>query len=146
MTSGELSRKPLRASTGRLAIVICPSNPYFSVDPILALSGLRDWIKATGAPVVAVLPIVDGAAIRGPAAEIMRELGLQPFATSVARHYNGLVDDFVIDRADVDSSEEIASMGMRVLSTQTVMQTMEDRVGLARECLALAEDLLRGTA
>jgi LPPG:FO 2-phospho-L-lactate transferase len=138
--------KTLRERSEPLAIVICPSNPYLSIDPILALPGLREWIKAGGAPVIAVSPIVSGAAIKGPAAKIMQELGLQPSAAAVARHYKGLIHGFVIDDADRSSSEETSSLDMRVLSTQTIMRTHEDRVSLARDCLALAEELLHGTA
>lgn len=123
------------------AIVICPSNPYLSVDPILALPGLRAWIEQTGAPVVAVSPIVGGAAIKGPAAKIMRELGLEPSAMTVARHYRGLVDGFIIDLADAAIAGEIAALGMAVRSTQTIMRNQDDRVSLARDCLALAEAL-----
>jgi LPPG:FO 2-phospho-L-lactate transferase len=123
------------------AIVICPSNPYLSVDPILALPGLRDWIKATGVPVIAVSPIVAGSAIKGPAAKIMRELGVEPSAAAVARHYQGLIDGFVMDTADAGSAPEISRLGMAVRSTQTIMRTQEDRAALARDCLALADTL-----
>ena len=124
-----------------LAIVICPSNPYLSIDPILALPGLRAWIGRTGAPVVAVSPIVGGAAIKGPAAKIMRELGREPSAMTVARHYQGLVDGFIIDRADAAIAGEIVALGMAVHSTQTIMRNQDDRVSLAHDCLALAEAL-----
>ena len=121
-----------------LAIVICPSNPYLSIDPILALPGLRAWIRDTGVPVIAVSPIVGGAAIKGPVAKIMRELGLQPSATAVARHYQGLIDGFIVDRTDAEIADEISRLGMAVRSTQAVMRTQGDRVSLAEECLALA--------
>jgi LPPG:FO 2-phospho-L-lactate transferase len=127
---------------GRLsAIVICPSNPYLSIDPILALPGLRDWLKLAGAPVVAVSPIVAGAAIKGPAAKIMGELGLQPSAAAVARHYEGLIDSFVVDELDANGMETISTLGIAVRSMQTIMRTQGDRVTLARGCLAFAETL-----
>jgi len=126
---------------GRLVIVICPSNPYLSIDPILALPGLRAWIEKTAAKVVAVSPIVGGAAIKGPAAKIMRELGIAPSAAAVARHYRGLIDGFIIDEADAASQKEIAHHGLAVRVTQTVMRTHDDRVRLARDCLALADAL-----
>ena len=128
--------------SNRLAIVICPSNPYLSIDPILALPGLRSWIEKCGAPVVAVSPIVSGAAIKGPAAKIMRELGIQPSAAAVARHYQKLIDGFIIDDADAASEEEIARLGLAVRATRTIMRTHHDRINLACDCLALAEALI----
>ncbi len=82
------------------AIIICPSNPYLSVDPILAVPGMRAWLRAQGCPIVAVSPIVGGAAIKGPAAKIMAELGAPASAVGIARHYAGLVDGLVIDTVD----------------------------------------------
>jgi LPPG:FO 2-phospho-L-lactate transferase len=136
----------LRQSPDPFAIVICPSNPYLSIDPILALPGLREWIRSSGAAVVAVSPIVGGAAIKGPAAKIMRELGLEPSAAAVGRHYGGLIDGFVLDVVDADSAGEISAWGVAVRSTQTVMRVTEDRINLARDCLAFVEDLLRREA
>lgn len=125
-----------------LVIVICPSNPYLSIDPILALPGLREWIKQSGAAVVAVSPIVGAAAIKGPAAKIMGELGLQPSAAAVAAHYEGLVDGFIVDDIDAESAEEIRRFNMVVRTTQSIMRTKGDRASLARVCLALAEALM----
>ena len=135
--------RDLGNSLDPLAIVICPSNPYLSIDPILALPGLREWIKSAGAPVVAVSPIVGGKAIKGPAEKIMRELGVDPSATSIRRHYGDLINGLVIDAIDSDSVQEISASGVAVLSTQTVMGTAQDRVDLARDCLAFIDDLLR---
>src|SRR6185436_6124703 len=81
-------------------IVIGPSNPWLSVDPILAVRGMRDVLKASGAPIIAVSPIIGGKAVKGPTAKIMAELGLQPDSRAVARHYAGLIDGFVIDSQD----------------------------------------------
>jgi len=131
----------LSEERNRLVIVICPSNPYVSVDPILALPGLREWIGATGAPVIAISPIVGGGTIKGPAAKMMRELGHGSSALSVAQHYRGLADALVIDERDRDAAQDIALLGMRVRVAHTVMRTQADRVALARECLALAEEL-----
>jgi LPPG:FO 2-phospho-L-lactate transferase len=126
---------------GRLAIVICPSNPYVSIDPILALPGLRERLHKAGAPVVAVSPIVGGVAIKGPAAKMMRELGQASSALSIAQHYSGLVDALILDEADLAVAGQIRQIGMQVRVAQTVMRTQADRVSLARECLALAEEL-----
>jgi LPPG:FO 2-phospho-L-lactate transferase len=131
----------LLTDKGRLAVVICPSNPYVSVDPILALPKLRERLRASGAPIIAVSPIVGGAAIKGPAAKMMRELGRASSVASIAHHYSGLADALVIDEADRDSAAQIAQLGMRVRVAHTVMRTQADRVTLARECLALAAEL-----
>jgi LPPG:FO 2-phospho-L-lactate transferase len=125
------------------AIVICPSNPYLSVDPILAVPGMREWLAAQGGPIVAVSPIVGGAAIKGPAAKIMAELGAPVSAEGIARHYRGLVDGLVIDRADVRLVDAIAGEGMAVRVAPTVMSDAEDRVELARVCLAFAGELAK---
>jgi LPPG:FO 2-phospho-L-lactate transferase len=135
-----------RTSPEALAIVICPSNPYLSIDPILALPGFREWIKGTGAPVVAVSPIVGGKAIKGPAEKIMRELGVDPSAVNIGRHYGDLINGLVIDAIDSDSMQAVSASGVAVLSTQTVMRTAQDRVDLARDCLAFIDDLLRRKA
>ncbi len=122
-------------------IVICPSNPYLSVDPILAVPGMRAWLRAQGCPIVAVSPIVGGAAIKGPAAKIMAELGAPASAVGIARHYAGLVDGLVIDVADAGLAAEIAAGGMAVKVAPSVMSSPEDRVALARTCLAFAGEI-----
>jgi LPPG:FO 2-phospho-L-lactate transferase len=123
------------------AIVICPSNPYLSVDPILAVSGMRAWVKAQRAPVVAVSPIVGGAAIKGPAAKIMAELGVAATAATVARHYGGLVDGIVIDEVDAALRAEIEAAGVAVRVAPAVMRSSDDRAALARTCLAFAGEI-----
>jgi LPPG:FO 2-phospho-L-lactate transferase len=123
------------------AIIICPSNPYLSVDPILAVPGHRAWSRAQGCPIVAVSPIVGGAAIKGPAAKIMAELGVPASAVGIARHYAGLVDGLVIDTADAALAPEIAAEGMAVKVAPTVMSNSDDRAALARICLAFAGEL-----
>ena len=123
------------------AIVICPSNPYLSVDPILSVPGMRRWIAARRAPVIAVSPIVGGAAIKGPAAKIMAELGQPATAATVAAHYRGLIDGIVIDEVDAHVRDQIAADGIAVHVTATVMRDAADRVALARECLAFARAL-----
>jgi LPPG:FO 2-phospho-L-lactate transferase len=123
------------------AIIICPSNPYLSVDPILAVPGHRAWLRAQGCPIVAVSPIVGGAAIKGPAAKIMAELGVPASVVGIARHYAGLVDGLVIDTADAAQAPEIAAEGMAVKVAPTVMSNSDDRVALSRTCLAFAGEL-----
>ena len=123
------------------AIIICPSNPYLSVDPILAVPGMRAWLRAQGCPIVAVSPIVGGAAIKGPAAKIMTELGVPASAVGIARHYAGLVDGLVIDGIDAALAPQIAAEGMAVKVAPTVMSNADDRVALARTALAFAGEL-----
>jgi LPPG:FO 2-phospho-L-lactate transferase len=123
------------------AVVICPSNPFISIDPILAVPGLRGAIEDAAAPVIAVSPIVGGKAIKGPTAKMMLELGVTQSAASIARHYDGLIDGFVLDSEDAASGDEIRALGLDVLTTNTVMQSLEDRVSLAADVLEFATKL-----
>src|SRR4030095_8821967 len=84
-------------------VIICPSNPFISVEPILAIPGMRDAIRASGAPIVAVSPIIGGQAVKGPTAKMMRELGLEASAAAVAARYGDLLDGFIVDHADADA-------------------------------------------
>jgi LPPG:FO 2-phospho-L-lactate transferase len=126
------------ADPGLGLVVICPSNPFISVDPILALPGVRAALAACPAPVVAVSPIVGGRAIKGPTAKMMGELGLDVTAVAVAAHYQGLIDGFVLDRTDAALTDRVGALGPEVLVTETVMQSLDDRVALAEAVLAFA--------
>ena len=128
-------------SANLAGVIICPSNPYVSVDPILALPGIRETLRNIAAPVVAVSPIVKGMAIKGPAAKMMVELGMESNVETVARHYQGLVDGLVIDAEDADAGAVVESLGMRVLVTNTIMKTLEDRTDLARACMDFSKQL-----
>lgn len=121
--------------------VICPSNPYVSIDPILAVPGVRQALK--GRPLVAVSPIVGGQALKGPAAKMMRELGIEPSPVAVARHYRDLLAGFVLDVQDADLEHQVAGLGLQTLVTDTVMRTLDDRVRLARQVLDFAQRLIR---
>ncbi len=125
------------------AVVICPSNPYVSIAPILALAGAREWLRTSPAPVIAVSPIVGGVALKGPAAKMMRELGKKPSAETVAAEYDGLLDGFVLDRVDADEAQAIRARVPRVLLTDTVMRTRADKSGLAAEIMAFAREFSR---
>lgn len=120
------------------AIVICPSNPLLSIEPILSLRGVRDWLRRRRVPAVAVSPIVGGEAIKGPAAKIFRELRLDASAAGIARHYSGLIDCLVIDEVDADAAAAVEAQGMRAAVTRTVMKDAGDRAALARHVLDLA--------
>jgi LPPG:FO 2-phospho-L-lactate transferase len=123
------------------AFIICPSNPYLSIDPILSLAGVRDGLRKNKAPVIAVSPIVSGDSLKGPTAKIMAELGVPCSATQVAEHYKGLIDGLVIDERDEDLVEEIASSGIAVKTAATIMRTAEDRIDLANVVLEFAKTL-----
>lgn len=120
------------------AIVLCPSNPYLSLDPILAIPGIRRAIADSPAPVIAVSPIVGGEALKGPTAKIMRELGVEPSAHAIARHYGDILDGFVFDERDADEMTLISELGMETATAPTVMATTEDKIALAGKVLALA--------
>lgn len=131
----------LLASDEVAGVVICPSNPYLSIDPMLHLPGLRDALRRSRAPVVAVAPIVAGGAIKGPTAKIMKELGVPVTPAAVVRHYGDLLDGFVLDRQDADQMETIAAMGPAVAVEQTVMRSVEDRIALAAAVLRVIGDV-----
>jgi LPPG:FO 2-phospho-L-lactate transferase len=116
-------------------VVICPSNPFLSIDPILSLPGIREMLRQSRAPVVAVSPIIGGKAVKGPTAKLMAELGLPISAAAVARHYGDILDAYVADEADAD---EIADLGIPVTLTRTLMLSLEDRDALARTVLTAA--------
>ncbi|HZZ36232.1 MAG TPA: 2-phospho-L-lactate transferase [Caulobacteraceae bacterium] len=120
------------------AVIVCPSNPYLSIDPILAVPGVRAALEALGAPVVAVSPIIGGKALKGPAAKLMTELGVTPGVAAVAKHYAGLLDGLVIDTTDAGEGEALARIGVEPLATEAIMISDDDRVRLARETLAFA--------
>jgi LPPG:FO 2-phospho-L-lactate transferase len=128
-------------STGLAAIVLCPSNPYVSIDPILGLADVTDAIEARTVPVAAVSPIVGGGALKGPAAKMMAELGMAPSVTSIAAHYGRRLDGLVIDRIDAAHAPEIEAMGIRTCIARTVMRTADGERSLAREVLDFAAGL-----
>jgi len=130
----------LRAPSLR-AIILCPSNPYLSIDPILSVPQIPELLTAAGVPIIAVSPIIAGAAIKGPAAKIMAELGATVSAFGVAQHYHGLIHGLVIDESDAALEASINDLGMRALVAPTIMKTSVDRQGLARCVLAFAEQL-----
>jgi LPPG:FO 2-phospho-L-lactate transferase len=121
---------------GLRAVIICPSNPFISIDPILALPALRQALAATAAPVIAVSPIIAGRAVKGPTAKMMTELGLSVDPLTVAAHYRGLIDGYVMDDAD---SQMAAMLDLPVETTRTLMQSLDDREALAHAVLSFAD-------
>jgi LPPG:FO 2-phospho-L-lactate transferase len=117
-------------------VVICPSNPLLSIEPVLSLSGIRDALARRAAPVIAVSPIIGGRAVKGPTAKMMAELGLPVTAVAVARHYGQLLDGYVLDHTDASDNIELK---IPVVPTNTLMLSLEDREALARTVLAHAD-------
>lgn len=115
--------------------VICPSNPIASIGPILSIREIREALKRTRIPVVAVSPIIRGAPLKGPADKFMKSLGLEVSATGVAKYYRGLIGYLVIDENDAQLEEEIRSMGIIPIVTNTVMSTLEDKIRLSETIL-----------
>jgi LPPG:FO 2-phospho-L-lactate transferase len=124
------------ANSDLRAIVVCPSNPYLSIDPIIAVPGIRAAIEAAPVPVVCVSPIIGGAAVKGPTAKIMSELGTLVTNSAIAAHYHGLIDGLVIDLADAAAARDSV---LPHCVTATLMRTLADRDRLAREVLAFAD-------
>lgn len=116
-------------------ILIAPSNPYLSVDPLLAISGIRTALADTAAPIVAVSPIIGGQAVKGPTAKLMVELGVPVDNHAVARHYLGIIDGLLIDGRDA------APQSIAVARTDTLMTTLDDRARVAKAALALARTI-----
>ena len=113
-------------------LVICPSNPFLSVDPILALPDARQLMDRFSGKRLAVSPIVGGEAVRGPAGKLMREMGHEVSCVGVARYYQGLCDIFIIDELDEHCAGEIESLGMSVHIAQTIMNDDEDKERLGK--------------
>ncbi len=128
----------LEAVAAADAVLLTPSNPLVSIGPILAVPGLRDALRETRARVVAVSPIVGGAALRGPAAQMLRDQGLEASAATVARLYADFLDVMVIDSVDAGLAAEIEAMGLAVTVTDTIMDSMEKKAALARSALRAA--------
>jgi LPPG:FO 2-phospho-L-lactate transferase len=118
------------------AVIICPSNPWVSIDPILRV------IQRIDKPVIAVSPIIGGKTVKGPAAKMYRELGIEPSAVAVANHYGGLADGFVLDSVDKQLQGEIMGLSMQTLVTNTLMTSHDKRSQLARELLLFIGNII----
>ncbi|MGH2582586.1 MAG: 2-phospho-L-lactate transferase [Anaerolineales bacterium] len=122
------------------AVIFCPSNPWVSIAPILSVPGIRAAVETK--PVIAVSPIIGGKAVKGPAAKMFSELGIEPSALAVAQHYGKLLRGFLLDNRDAAQSSAIEALGIMPLVTDTLMQDRADRARLAKEVLAFASALL----
>ena len=138
-----------QALTEAEIVLICPSNPWVSIDPILAVPGIKEAIldDSVRKQVIAVSPIIAGEAVKGPAAKIYLEMGIRPSAASVAQHYGsremgGFLDGYVFDHLDADQDQEIIGLGLATLETNTLMRTIEDRMRLAEEVIDFSKQLI----
>lgn len=123
------------------AVVVCPSNPYVSIAPILSVPAIRAWLQQRKFPVIAVSPIVGGSALKGPAAKMMRELGCEATALGVVRHYGGWVDGWVIDRQDAKLRRAIEREGKALIVADTVMSSRRKSAQLAQHVVSFARAL-----
>jgi LPPG:FO 2-phospho-L-lactate transferase len=123
---------------GLQLIVICPSNPYLSIDPVLAVPGLTDALRAAGVPIVAVSPILGGQAVKGPTRKIMDELGIPSTTAAIAAHYRGLIDGLIVDSADAVETE---GLDVAVHLAPTLMTDLASKIQLAEQALAFGERL-----
>ena len=119
-------------------VIVCPSNPFISIGPILSVPGLRDALRETNATIIAITPIVGGKALKGPAADMLRDLGHEVSASAVARIYNDFLDVFVLDEMDAELKDDIEANGARVITTNTIMDTAEQKATLARTVIEAA--------
>ena len=122
-------------------VIICPSNPWVSIDPILAIPGMRSSVESQ--KTVAISPIIGGRAVKGPAAKMYSELDIEPSALSVARHYGNLLTGFVLDIIDEELVEDVQALGVKTLKTNTLMKTLDDRRTLAKEVLKFGDNLIK---
>ena len=120
------------------AVVICPANPYHVIRPILEIEGMKTLLRRRSAPVIAVTPIVGGKALKGSAGKMMRELGRELSARSIAGEYLRIIDGFVLDSEDLGLVDSVRSFGMDAVALPTIMRSIDDRVALAREVLDFA--------
>jgi len=122
------------------AIVICPSNPWLSIDPVFSIPGILP--KIIQKPSIAISPIIQGKAIKGPAAKLFMELGIEPSAIAVANHYENIIKSLVIDSLDGDLANEISKKGIIPFTTNTMMITSENRLQLAQDVLNFIERII----
>ena len=120
------------------AVIVCPANPYHAIRPILEIDGMKALLRKSGAPVIAITPIVGGRALKGSAGKIMRDLGREPSPRGVASEYLRLIDGFVLDSEDAGLADSVRSLGIDVVALPTIMRSIDDRVALAHEVLDFA--------
>lgn len=129
----------IRAFNEADLVILCPSNPWVSIDPIRKVAGIQMHLERL--PVIAVSPIIDGQAVKGPAAKMYDEMGIRPSVAAVAQHYAPWLDGLVIDHADKKQAEALQQTGLQVLVTETWMKSLDDRDRLALAVLEFHEKL-----
>jgi len=122
-------------------IVLCPSNPFLSVAPLLAIPGLRRALAARRVPAVAICPLVGGAAVKGPTAKLMDELAMAKTPAAIARYYEGIIDGLILDQQDAAHAEAVRKTGVTPDVAPTLMLTLADKVALAEHTLRFGEAL-----
>ncbi|HEV2115457.1 MAG TPA: 2-phospho-L-lactate transferase [Terriglobales bacterium] len=127
----------LEAIAHASAVVLAPSNPITSIGPILAVPGIREALRATGAPVAAISPIVGGAAVSGPAGALMAAQGLPVSIAGVAQAYDDFLDLLIVDERDAEAAVALRDSGLHVHCAQTIMKTSTDKAALAATVLEL---------
>jgi LPPG:FO 2-phospho-L-lactate transferase len=122
-------------------IVFGPSNPFLSIDPILAVPGIRERIAGSAAPCIAVSPIIGGKAVKGPAAKLMNELGHDVSPLGIARYYEDLLDGIILDAVDFKMKDNIEKLNVRALACNTLMTTLVEKTQLATSLLQWSEEI-----
>ena len=122
-------------------VVLCPSNPFLSIDPILAVKGVREKLKSSNARVLAVSPIVGGDAVKGPTANNLRDLGFSVSAYAIAKYYSDFIDGFMLDKGDENEISQIESLGIQVGLADTVMTDLQSKIKLAEDVLRFSKTL-----
>ncbi len=123
------------------AVVLCPSNPFVSIGPVLKVPGLRNALAASSAPKVAVSPIVGGVALKGPAAAMLASMGYEVSPFGVAGIYQGVIDGMIIDRLDEHDAPRIEALGIAVEIADTIMRSDDDRRALGEVTLRFCQQL-----
>jgi len=119
------------------AVVVCPSNPFISIGPILAVPGVRNALRETKATVVAITPIIGGKALKGPAADMLRDLGHEVSARAVAAMYSDFVDIFLLDETDAHLTKDLNTLDLEVFNANTIMNSLADKRRVAERVLEI---------
>lgn len=139
INSAKLTQKGRKALEEAELVIICPSNPWVSIDPILGIEDTRQLLASK--TIVAVSPIIGGKTVKGPAAKMYMEMGIEPSALAVAKHYQGLIKGIVIDTIDKNLMQAINQCGIMSIDKQTLMSDNKDRERLARETVFFSKQI-----
>ncbi len=123
------------------AVIICPSNPFISIEPILSVPGIRKTLKNLQVPVVAVSPIIGNKSIKGPAAKMLAEIGFPVSPLGIVKFYGEKIDGILIDQLDAHLEKDIVKEGVQVLVTKTLMSSTSDEKLLAEDTLKFTNQL-----